>query len=174
MAISDGLNVVRLGPLQVIAVSGTTAIAIYAAVIGTLGLAWQIYSWRRAQLTNVRVTLSNAFIPGITEHAAMITAVNESKPCGQGDLCWIRRSGRLEEPGSDPEHAVRRDHPWTCRPSRLWTDLARRCGLRPCWSGHLPPTRGMGQNLGWPPIRVQGSAPISSLVGVGASESPLT
>jgi hypothetical protein len=58
--------------------SGTTAIAIYAAVIGTLGLAWQVYSWRRANSTKVRVKLADAFIPGITEHAAMITAINQS------------------------------------------------------------------------------------------------
>jgi len=58
--------------------SGTTAIAVYAAVIGTAGLAWQIYSWRRANSTTIRVKLSNAFIPGVTEHAAMITAMNQS------------------------------------------------------------------------------------------------
>jgi hypothetical protein len=59
-------------------VSGTTAIAIYAAVIGTLGLAWQVYSWRRANSTTIRVKLSNGFMPGVADHAAMITAINQS------------------------------------------------------------------------------------------------
>jgi hypothetical protein len=58
--------------------SGTTAIAIYAAVIATAGLAWQIYSWRRSQPTRIRVTVTNAVIPPNGNHAAMITAVNQS------------------------------------------------------------------------------------------------
>ena len=44
-----------------------------------------IYSWRRANSTTIRVKLSNAFIPGVTEHAAMITAMNQ-QPHSQSDV----------------------------------------------------------------------------------------
>jgi hypothetical protein len=74
-------------------VSGTTAIAVYAAVIGKAGLAWQIYSWRRANSTTIRVKLSNAFISGVTEHAAMIPAIKPKQPRSQSDFCGLHHSG---------------------------------------------------------------------------------
>ena len=56
----------------------TTAIAIYAAILSTGGLGWQVYTWIRAHGTRVRVEVTNAFLP-FTDHVsyvAMITVTN--------------------------------------------------------------------------------------------------
>jgi hypothetical protein len=58
--------------------SGTAAIAIYAAIIATAGLGWQIYIWRRTHTSQVQVKLTNAFLTPSGEHVAMISAVNRS------------------------------------------------------------------------------------------------
>jgi hypothetical protein len=59
----------------------TTVIAAYAAAIGTMGLAWQIYSWVRTHKTNVKVSLSNAVIgaPSGVLHVLAIEAQNHSE-----------------------------------------------------------------------------------------------
>jgi hypothetical protein len=56
----------------------TTAIAIYAAVVATAGVAWQVYTWLRLHGTRVRVTVSNAFLtfPDHLPQVAMITVRN--------------------------------------------------------------------------------------------------
>lgn len=53
----------------------TTIIAAYAAVISTVAVAWQIYSWHRTHKTKVRVRLTNAFM---TLPPTRVIAVNAS------------------------------------------------------------------------------------------------
>jgi hypothetical protein len=59
-----------------------TALAIYAGVVATIGVGWQVYSWRRDRTTRLRVELE----PGAVENigggwrpVAAITLVNKSQ-----------------------------------------------------------------------------------------------
>ena len=55
------------------------AIAVYAAIVATGGLAWNIYSWRAARVSRVEVLVQFAFLPepGVDVHeGVVITAIN--------------------------------------------------------------------------------------------------
>jgi hypothetical protein len=65
-----------------IAMSNTTIIAIYAALIATASVAWQIYVWRHRQKTHVEVVVRMALsspAPGVTQYALTVTAINRSE-----------------------------------------------------------------------------------------------
>jgi hypothetical protein len=54
---------------------------IYAAVIATVALGWQIYIWHRTRRTRVRVKLANAIMPlvlGGVEHVISVEVINDS------------------------------------------------------------------------------------------------
>jgi hypothetical protein len=61
----------------------TTALAIYAAVVATAGLIWQIYSWRHRRRTEVEVSVSlgEVHVPGLWQSAecVMVKAINRSE-----------------------------------------------------------------------------------------------
>lgn len=62
-----------------VATIGTTdPLAIYASVVATGGLGWNVYSWRRARTNDVQVSASWVFIgsPSGAEESIAITAVN--------------------------------------------------------------------------------------------------
>jgi hypothetical protein len=61
----------------------TTALAIYAAVLATVGVGWEVYSWLHRQRTrvDVNVSLGQTHIPGLWQSAdcVMVTAINHSE-----------------------------------------------------------------------------------------------
>lgn len=60
----------------------TPLIAIYAALVSTAGVAWQIYSWRREHATRLVVETSWGFLTmndgAVSEQMTMITVYNRS------------------------------------------------------------------------------------------------
>jgi len=60
--------------------SGTAVVAIYAAIIATAGLGWQIYTWGRIHKTRVTVSITNAIFgfPEGNVGGVTIEAVNNS------------------------------------------------------------------------------------------------
>ena len=57
-------------------------IAIYAAVVATGSLVWQIFTWRHKQRSRVEVSVRIAIAapaPGVTQQAISITAANRSE-----------------------------------------------------------------------------------------------
>jgi hypothetical protein len=60
--------------------SGTTALALYAALIGTAGLGWQVFTWARAHRTQVSVEAKNAVfgLPQGTVGGITVEAINRS------------------------------------------------------------------------------------------------
>ena len=58
-----------------------TVIVIYAALVSTAALAWNVYSWIRAHRTQLRVDISNAImgLPTGTMHVLSVQATNRGQ-----------------------------------------------------------------------------------------------
>lgn len=56
----------------------TIFIAAYAAVISTVAVAWQIYSWHRTHKTRVRVDVSDAYMTFPGTHVIAVNASNDN------------------------------------------------------------------------------------------------
>jgi hypothetical protein len=56
----------------------TVAIAAYAAIVSTIAVGWQVFTWRRSHTTRVRVELSNAFTTPDFRRTISVTAYNDN------------------------------------------------------------------------------------------------
>jgi hypothetical protein len=97
----------------------TALVAIYAAVIATAGLGWQIYAWGRTRRTQMNVSINNAVfglpmgvLGGVTieatnrsDHEVRVTSAGFDLQDGSGrKVVIVRQMPGSSIPGNVPPH----------------------------------------------------------------------
>jgi hypothetical protein len=70
---------------------GTTALALYGAVVASGGLGWQVFQWRKSHAFDVRVTLKQELIAvGSGKYEVTVTTTNHGATNEAVQEIWLR------------------------------------------------------------------------------------